>query len=143
MNNVVSYWAKYGFICSWYRFRFRYAFIFSSFCFFQKFFELFFQSHYMNKFNFFSQILDYNCITVFPKLSFLFSILNLILSRNMCKSFRKLRNGKIYPLEVRIFFNCFHYCIVILWTIGAVFPHIWAHIIKTVFFSIFNFCFLF
>ena len=40
---------------------------------------------------------------------------------------------KIYPLEVRIlpiiFFN------IILWTIWAIIPHIWAHIIKTVFFS--------
>ena len=50
----------------------------------------------------------------------------------MCKLRRKLRNAKIYTLEVPILqqkkFN------VILWTIEAIIPHIWAHIIKTVFF---------
>ena len=49
----------------------------------------------------------------------------------MCKLSRKLRNAKIYPLEVQIlqiiFFD------VILWTIKAIIPHIWAHIIKTVY----------
>ena len=61
----------------------------------------------------------------------MFSLLSLILSRNMCKSRRKLRNAKTYPIEVPIlqiiFFN------VILWTIYAIIIHIWAHIINTVF----------
>ena len=58
----------------------------------------------------------------FPKFLLSFSIPISILSRNMCESRRKLRNAKIYPLEVLILqiivFN------VILWTIWAVNPHI-------------------
>ena len=38
----------------------------------------------------------------FPKFELLFSFHSLILSRNMCQSRRKLRNAKIYPLEVQI-----------------------------------------
>ena len=49
----------------------------------------------------------------------------------MCKLRCKLRNAKIYPIEVRILRIIF--LDVILWTIKATIPHIWAHIIKTVF----------
>ena len=56
----------------------------------------------------------------------------------MCKLRCKLHNAQIYPLEVQIlqiiFFD------VILWTIKAIIPHIWAQIIKT-FFSKLEFLF--
>ena len=47
-------------------------------------------------------IWDRNCKTVFPKLELIISILILILSKNMCKLRRKLRNVKIYLLVVQI-----------------------------------------
>ena len=52
------------------------------------------------------------------------------MSNNMCKLRCKLRNAKIYQIQILqiIFVN------VILWTILAIIPHIWAHNIKTVFF---------
>ena len=46
----------------------------------------------------------------------------------MWKLCRKLRNAKIYPLEVRILQKKFD---VISWTIKSIIPHIWAYIIKT------------
>ena len=71
------------------------------------FFELFFKVILRTNLATFSQIWDYNCKTVFHKLQFLFSILSSILSRNMCKLRPKLRNTRIYPLEVRILLKCF------------------------------------
>ena len=56
----------------------------------------------MDHFNYLVTNLRLQLQIVFPKLCFVFSILISILFRNMCKSRLKLRNTKIYPLEVQI-----------------------------------------
>ena len=85
--SIILFWKK------------KYAFIFWAFQFF-KFFSFFKMSFYGPITNFFTSP---RLQTVFPKLEFLFSILSSILSKNVYKSRWKLRNAKIYPLEVQIY----------------------------------------
>ena len=81
---------------------------------------------------------DHNCRRVFQKKK-LFSLLSSILFRNMCKLHRKLRNAKIYALQVGILHKKFlcHF----IDNLGK-FSQIGAHIIIIKKFLTLNFCFL-